>query len=211
MRRLLLVPALALIAAQAPAPPKTPTDAIAASKADEWAAIPADQLLVMDLGPGRRVIVQLAPDFAPVHVANIQKLAQAGYWQGAKIYRVQDNYVAQWGNNDAGPTPPAGIVARPPAEYERPLAGLAVRPLGYPDSYAPMAGHADGWPIAYDPARGWAWLTHCYASVGVGRDLAPDTGTGGELYAVIGHATRHLDRNIATVGRVIEVPHAGEC
>ena len=38
----------------------------------------------------------------------------------------------------------------------------------------------------------------------VKRDLAPYTGTGGELYTVIGHATRHLDRNIATVGRVVE-------
>ena len=38
----------------------------------------------------------------------------------------------------------------------------------------------------------------------MGRDLSPDTGTGGELYAAIGHAPRHLDRNIAVVGRVIE-------
>ncbi len=44
---------------------------------------------------------------------------------------------------------------------------------------------------------------HCYASVGVSRDLHPDTGTGGELYAVIGHAPRQLDRNIAVVGRVV--------
>ncbi len=40
--------------------------------------------------------------------------------------------------------------------------------------------------------------------VGVGRGLAPDTGTGAELYAVIGHGPRHLDRNIAVVGRVLE-------
>ena len=40
--------------------------------------------------------------------------------------------------------------------------------------------------------------------VGVGRDLSPDTGTGGELYAVIGHAPRHLDRNIAVVGRIVQ-------
>jgi peptidylprolyl isomerase len=33
--------------------------------------------------------------------------------------------------------------------------------------------------------------------------LSPDTGTGAELYTVIGHAPRHLDRNIALVGRVI--------
>jgi peptidylprolyl isomerase len=79
-----------------------------------------------------------------------------------------------------------------------------VRPLGYPDSYAPYAGHAGGWPIGYDRARGRAWLAHCYGMVGVSRDLAPDTGHGGELYAVIGHAPRHLDLNIALVGRVID-------
>jgi cyclophilin family peptidyl-prolyl cis-trans isomerase len=48
------------------------------------------------------------------------------------------------------------------------------------------------------------WPVHCYAMVGVGRSLSPDTGTGAELYTVIGHAPRHLDRNIALVGRVIE-------
>ena len=48
------------------------------------------------------------------------------------------------------------------------------------------------------------WPIHCYGMVGVGRNLSPDTGTGAELYTVIGHAPRHLDRNIAVVGRVIE-------
>ena len=181
-----------------------PSAVIAQSTAADWRPIAAENLLVIELADGGTVHIELAPDFAPVHVANVRAFARAGWWDQASVYRVQDNYVAQWGNNDAGPAPPAGIVARPPAEYERPLAGLVVRPLGYPDSYAPMAGHADGWPIAWDPARNSAWLTHCYASVGVGRDLAPDTGSGGELYAVIGHAPRHLDRNIATIGRVVE-------
>jgi peptidylprolyl isomerase len=181
-----------------------PSEVVARSTAADWRPIADENLLVIELADGGTVHVELAPDFAPVHVANVRAFARAGWWNQASVYRVQDNYVAQWGNNDAGPTPPAGIVARPPAEYERPLAGLSVRPLGYPDSYAPMAGHVDGWPVAWDPARSSAWLTHCYASVGVGRDLAPDTGSGGELYAVIGHAPRHLDRNIATIGRVVE-------
>ena len=202
MRRLLLLPALALTAAQAPAPPKTPTEAIAASKPAEWSEIPADELLVMDLKSGRRVVVQIAPAFAPVHVANIQKLARAGYWQGAAIYRVQDNYVAQWGNNESEKPLPAGVVAAPPAEYHRALEGLKIVPLGSPDAYAPATGFSGGWPVAYDPRVGTANLTHCYASVGVGRGLT-DTGMGGELYAAIGHAPRHLDRNIAVVGRVI--------
>jgi peptidylprolyl isomerase len=184
-----------------------PGEVLAATRAEDWRPVAAENLLVMDLADGGRVLIELAPDFAPVHVANIRAFARAGWWDGASIYRVQDNYVAQWGNGDADVPLPDGVRRTPPAEYERPLSGLPVRPLGFPDNYAPMAGHADGWPIAWDPERGQAWLTHCYASVGVGRDLAPDTGTGGELYAVIGHAPRHLDRNIATVGRVIEGIH----
>jgi peptidylprolyl isomerase len=181
-----------------------PAEVIAQSTAADWRPVDPENLLVMDLADGGRVIIELAPAFAPVHVANMRRFARAGWWNAATIYRVQDNYVAPWGNGDAEVPLPDGVVAQPPAEYERALAGLALRPLGFPDSYAPMTGHADGWPVAWDPRRRMAWLTHCYASVGVGRDLAPSTGTGGELYAVIGHGPRHLDRNIATVGRVVE-------
>ena len=204
MRPLLLIPLL-LSAAAAPAQkPKTPTEIIAEAPASAWKPIPPEQVLIVELASGGRVYIQLAPDFAPAHVANIQALARANWWKGAAIYRVQDNYVVQWGNNEGEAPFPAGVVAQPPAEYERDLKGLNVRPLGYPDSYAPKAGHALGWPVGYDPKRGKANLVHCYGYVGVGRGLSPDTGTGGELYAVIGHSPRHLDRNIAVVGRVIE-------
>jgi peptidylprolyl isomerase len=181
-----------------------PSETVKAAPESAWRRIDPANLLVIDLKEGGRVIVELAPDFAPAHVANIRAFARAGWWDGAAVYRVQDNYVAQWGNNDGKSGLPAGVVAKPPPEYDRPLVGLVPRPLGYPDSYAPEVGHAGGWPIGYDRAGGRAWLTHCYGYVGVGRDLAPDTGTGGELYAVIGHAPRHLDLNIALVGRVIE-------
>jgi len=202
MRTLILASAALLLAA-APTKKLTPTDVVAAAPASAWKAIPADDLMVMDLANGGRVVIQLAPEFAPVHVANIRALARTGYWRGATIYRVQDNYVAQWGNNDSEKPWPAGVTAKPPAEYWRSLKGLRVKPLGSPDAYAPAAGFADGWPIGYSPKAGWATLAHCYSTVGVGRDLAPDTGTGGELYAIIGHATRHMDRNLAIVGRVI--------
>ncbi len=203
MRPLLLVPVLALLAAAPPPKPTTPSEIVAAAPASAWKAIPSGDLLVMDLKSGGRVVIQLAPDFAPVHVANIRALAAAHWWDKAAIYRVQDNYVVQWGKNESEDPLPAAVVAKPPAEYARPLEGLTVHPLGYPDAYAPKAGYALGWPIGYDPQTATANLVHCYGYVGVGRDLAPDTGTGGELYAVIGHAPRHLDRNIAVVGRVI--------
>src|SRR5438270_5429394 len=204
---LLFVAQAAAHLAAGAAPPSnlpTPNDIVTGSPQSAWKTIPADDMLVIDLANGGRVIVELAPAFAPVHIANIKALARGGYWNGASVYRLQDNYVAQWGLNDSGKPWPAGVRAKPPAEYTRALKGLAITPLGSPDAYAPRAGFADGWPVAYNRKAGWATLTHCYGSVGVGRDLAPDTGTGGELYAVIGHAPRQLDRNIALVGRVVD-------
>jgi peptidylprolyl isomerase len=205
MRSILLATAAGLLIGAAPAKKlATPNDIVAAAPASAWKTIPADDLLVIDLRNGGRVVIQLAPAFAPVHVANIKVLARSNYWSGASIYRVQDNYVAQWGQNDSGKPWPKGVTPKPPAEYTRSLKGLRITPLGSPDPYAPAGGFSDGWPVAYSPQAGWADLAHCYASVGVGRDLSPDTGTGGELYAVIGHGPRQLDRNIAVVGRVIE-------
>jgi peptidylprolyl isomerase len=205
MRPVLLAAAAALLIGAAPAKKLlTPNDIVAGAPADAWKTIPADDLVVIELASGGRVVVQLAPSFAPVHVANIKALARGGYWNGASVYRVQDNYVAQWGLNESDKPWPAGVTPKPPAEYTRPLKGLKIAPLGSPDPYAPGAGFADGWPVAYSAKAGWADLVHCYGSVGVGRDLSPDTGTGGELYAVIGHGPRQLDRNIAVVGRVID-------
>lgn len=205
MRSWMLIAAAALLVGAAPKPKLlTPNDIVAQAPASAWKTIPPDDLLVMGLANGGRIVIQLAPSFAPVHVANMMALARGGYWDGATVYRVQDNYVAQWGLNESDKPWPKGVTAKPPAEYTRALKGLAITSLGSPDPYAPNAGFADGWPVAYSAKAGWADLVHCYATVGVGRDLSPDTGTGGELYAVIGHAPRQLDRNIALVGRVID-------
>ncbi len=71
------------------------------------------------------------------------------------------------------------------------------------DNYASDVYWFDGMPIA-SGINSETWPVHCYGMVGVGRNLSPNTGTGAELYTVIGHAPRHLDRNIAVVGRIIE-------
>jgi len=205
MRRLALLALLPLIAAAPPAENKklTPTDVVAQMGDEFWITIPAEDLLVMTLEGGSRVVIQLAPEFAPVHVANIRKMATSGYWQGATVYRVQDNYVAQWGLGEAERALPEGVVKLPPHEYWRPLKGVAFQAVGASDPYSKQAGFSNGWPVA-TYKDGTASLTHCYGAVGVARDLAPDTGSGSELYTIIGHAPRQLDRNIAIVGRVIE-------
>lgn len=210
VRRALLAAALlspvplAGAAAPMPAPRPTTADILKAAPDADWATIAPDDLLIVELADGRRATIWLAARLAPVHVANIRTIARADWWRDATIYRVQDNYVTQWGDASEQKPPAPGIVAVPPAEYDWPasLGGPLVR-NPYRDAYAKRSGFtADGWAVAGDGGR--QWLPHCYGSVGVARNLAPDTGSGGDLYAVIGHAPRHLDRNIAVVGRVID-------
>ncbi|WP_299194052.1 peptidylprolyl isomerase [uncultured Erythrobacter sp.] len=70
------------------------------------------------------------------------------------------------------------------------------------DRYSAAAIIGRGWALGGSREEG-VWPVHCYGMVGVGRSYSPDTGSGAELYTVIGHAPRHLDRNIALVGRII--------
>jgi peptidylprolyl isomerase len=202
-----LLGALALLLSMRPAsagpsaPPPTMDQILATSTAADWRRPDPENILYMDFAAGR-VIIELAPQFTPEHVANIRTLVRAHYFDGLTVNRVQDNYVVQWGDAD-GERGLGDARAKLPAEYARSARGLSFTALPDRDVYAPEAGFIDGFPAARDGESGQAWLAHCYAMVGVGRDMPPDTGNGAELYAVIGHAPRHLDRNLAVVGRVI--------
>ncbi|WP_298813208.1 peptidylprolyl isomerase [uncultured Sphingomonas sp.] len=212
-----------LAAAQAPAPP-SPGQIAQAAPAGEWIRIADDDLLVMTLatpsGPERRIVIQLMPaPIASAWVTNIRRLAAAHWWDATSINRVQDNYVAQWGDASEKEPLPVGLEATSARDYTLDWRALPTSAAALDlvtkwgkdgraaDVYARGISWYRGFPLATD-ARPVAegrrvWPIHCYGSVGVGRNLAPDAGTGAELYAVIGHAPRHLDRNIAVVGRVI--------
>ena len=189
-----------------------PSEIVAAAKADNWVAIAPSDVLVMDLAPDskgkqRRVVIQLMPaPFSQGWVSNIRKLAAAHWWDGTSINRVQDNYVVQWGDATEKKALPDGLATVGAKDYVTPdwptKDWILARADGRPDAYAGAHGFYLGWPLAQ--GREGLWPVHCYGMVGVGRNLSPDTGTGAELYTVIGHAPRHLDRNIALVGRVIE-------
>ena len=198
---------------QAAPPPVTPTSVVAAAPKAAWVAIPPDDLLVMDLAPGiagrpRRILIQLMPPpFSQGWVGNIRTLARAHWWDGLSVNRVQDNYVAQWGDASEKKPLPAGLTKVPETAYDTPgpnpgMGGDMRLLTGGRDAYAKSVGFTRGFPSAQDGEK--RWPVHCYGTVGVGRNVSPDTGTGAELYAVIGHAPRHLDRNIALVGRVVE-------
>lgn len=195
----------ATIRAPSELPPKqTVADVIKASTPADWRALDPANTLYMDTALGR-VVIELAPEFAPQHVANIKALVAEQYYDGLAITRAQDNWVAQWGDPDEK-NPKAILHAQRtlPGEFTVPMKSVtSFTRLKDVDGYAPQVGHSNGFPSARDPKSGTAWLTHCYATVGVGRDVGSDSGGGTELYAVIGQSPRHLDRDITVVGRVV--------
>ncbi len=193
-----MLPLLLALAQAAPAAAPLPSDPIEA----DWRAIPDDELLVMEVRGGRRVVIRLAAAYAPQHVANIRRLALAHWWDGLSVYRVQENWVAQWGDQSEKKPLPAGVTDRPAAEFEIARFAPAVR-MERTDPYSTASGiTADGWPVATDGTQGW--LAHCYGMVGVARDALPSTGSGAELFTPIGQSARRLDRNYTVVGRIVE-------
>ena len=195
-------------AADAPVKPVTMQQVLEASKPSDWRRPEPNDTLYLDL-PGGRVVIELAPAFAPLHADNIRTLVRERYFDGLAILRVQDNFVTQWGDPDAEHAErarPFGKASRTVApEFERAFGrDLTFTKLPDGDVYAPEVGFANGLPAARDPKSGKTWLAHCYGMVGAGRDNGVESGSGAELYVVIGQAPRQLDRNIALVGRVVQ-------
>jgi len=191
--------------AQAPGTPPPPyADLLAQSPAADWRALDPESTLYFDL-PAGRVVIELAPNWAPAAVTAVRKLVREGYFDAAVVLRAQDNYVVQWARPEDDPKAKAMQAVKLAPEFFRKMAGApAFTRLSDPDTYAPEVGFSEGFPMARDPARGEAWLAHCYGAVGVGRDTGLDTGNGAELYVVIGQSPRNLDRNVTLIGRVVQ-------
>ena len=186
-------------------PSRSYSELLAASSPTDWRALDLDNTIYMDLPTGR-VVIEISAAYAPAHAANIRALAREGYFDGLAIVRSQDNYVAQWGDPDEkNPRPMKDGKASLAPEFTRAIdAKLAFTRLPDIDGYAPQAGFSNGFPVGRNPKTGRTWLAHCYGMVGAGRDNADTSGSGAELYAVTGHAPRHLDRNITLLGRVVQ-------
>jgi peptidylprolyl isomerase len=188
--------------------PLTMADVLAASKPDEWRRPDPENTLYLELAAGR-VVIELAPAYAPIHVANVKTIVREKYFDGLAIVRCQDNYVVQWADPNAEDPKLARKLSKGKtklvSEFEHNIDSKApfIR-LPDGDGYAPETGFSSGFPVARDPKTGKTWLVHCYGMVGAGRDVPIDSGGGTELYVVIGHAPRHLDRNVTLLGRVIQ-------
>lgn len=203
----------ASIAAESPAvavpkpAPRAFGEILATAKPSDWRAVDPESTLYLDI-PAGRVVIELTAAYAPKHVANIRALVRERYFDGLTILRSQDNYVVQWGDPDEKNPRAIKSAAKSLApEFTRKFTNAADMPaftrLPDVDGYAAEVGFTNGFHSARNPKTNEGWLAHCYGAVGVGRDNDDTSGSGAELYAVTGHAPRHLDRNITVVGRVV--------
>jgi len=183
--------------------PPTTAQVLESAQPTDWRRPDPENTLYLDL-PAGRVIIELAPRFAPRHVANIKTLTREKFFDGLPVARVQDNFVAQWGDVDrTRPTEAAGRKL-PDESVIVWNKSLPIIKLPDADGYAAETGWLDGFPVGIErKPSGQVWMTHCYGTLGVGREDWPDTGSGAELYVVIGQAPRQLDRNIVVVGRAL--------
>ena len=190
-----------------PAPYKPAAEILAASPAGDWRTPDPENTLYLELPTGR-VVMELAPGFVPLHAANIKTLVREKYFDGLAVIRSQDNYVVQWGDpeEDEKKARPLGSAkATLDPEFDVPVsAATPFTRLPDGDVYAPQVGFGAGFPAARDKTGKRTWLTHCYGAVGVARGNDPQGGSGSGLYVIIGHAPRHLDRNVTVVGRVLQ-------
>lgn len=193
--------ALAARAADAPEPPQ-----------DAWRDVSPDNLVLIDTRYGETA-VELAPEFAPEHVARVRALIRAHFYDSLSFYRVIDGFVAQGGIGEGTastkdhPKEAAGLDKKWPAlkaEFDRPIGpDLTFTPLGNADLFAPEVGHVNGFPVGRDPKEGRAWILHCPGTFAFARDNDENTATT-EFYIVIGEAPRRLDRQLTAFGRVID-------
>lgn len=61
-------------------------------------SVDPENILVLDLSNGGRVLIRLMPQWAPNHVERVKTLAKQGFYNGIIFHRVIDGFMAQTGD-----------------------------------------------------------------------------------------------------------------
>lgn len=181
--------------------------AVAALADNGMRTVEAERLLVIDTNKGR-ILVEMNPDIAPLHVERIRRLAGEGFYDGVKWHRVIDGFMAQTGD-------PTGT-GEGESAYEDLKAELTFRRKAGSNftAVATPAGSQVGFigslPVVTQPehymARSWdngvhAWGTYCAGVAGMARDNEEDSAN--SQFFLMREAYPSLDKRYSIWGRVI--------
>ncbi|MFN7055720.1 peptidylprolyl isomerase [Hyphomonas sp.] len=190
------IAAFAFLLAACAAGPAAPTEPAPAPPASNWRAVDPENLILIDVPTGTFAI-ELYPDSAPAHAAQIRAAVRAGFYDGEYFYRVIEGHVAQGGREfdqalEGWPTLPF--------EAERAVNRDGFVTHGNADPFAPEVGHRHGFAVGREGEQ--EWLLNCPGTLGMARNDPPGSGST-EIFIPL-QPRRYLDRNYTIFGRVID-------
>jgi peptidylprolyl isomerase len=187
-------------------PPPAASHAMAAA-VTEWRTVPAANLLVIDTNRGR-ILVELAPEIAPLHVERIRLLARAGFYDGLSWHRVIDWFMAQTGDplgTGEGQSPYPDLTA----EFTfRRDATMPFTPVAAPAGA--LVGFFHSLPVQTQPDEAMAmtgdgkvhgWGLYCPGVAGMARDEGNDTAN--SQFFLMRQAYPALDKRYTVWGTVV--------
>jgi peptidylprolyl isomerase len=173
----------------------------------EWRAVPAENLLVIETTRGR-ILVELTPEVAPLHVERIKLLARRGFYDNVPWHRVIDWFMAQTGDplgNGEGQSPfpdlEAEFTFRRDAQTPfAPIAAPAGALIGFMQSL-PVQTQPDVVMATTADRKVHAWGLYCPGVAGMARDDAPDSAN--SQFFLMRQPYLSLDKRYTAFGRVI--------
>ena len=169
-----------------------------------WRQLDLTNTVLLTL-PHGKVVIELAPQFAPKHVAQFSDLTQKGFYDKTKFYRVIDGFVAQAGPKDGSEKDKSVPLLSMESQWTTDN-NWSFTPVQKQDLFAPQTGFKDSFAIAYQAdekqGAGKAWLTHCPGTLAMARGNEADSASS-HFYFVIGQAPRYLDDIMTIFGRVV--------
>ena len=163
-----------------PLPPPAPTPETTVA-APEWRSVPAENLLVIDTTKGR-VLVELMPLVAPLHVERIRLLSRNGFYDNLAWHRVIDWFMAQTGDplgSGEGQSPYPDLKGeftfrRDPAMPFSPVAAPSGALVGFLGSL-PIQTQPDSAFAMTGDGKVHGWGLYCPGVAGMARDEGNDT------------------------------------
>jgi peptidylprolyl isomerase len=169
-----------------------------------WRTLALNNTVLLTL-PHGKVVIELAPQFSPKHVAQFSQLTQQGFYNKTSFYRVIDGFVAQGGPKEGSEKDKTVPLLTMESEWTTDK-DWSFTPVQTQDLFAEQTGYKDSFAIAYQADKGKktgkAWLTHCPGTIAMARNNEADSASS-HFYFVIGQAPRYLDRIMTIFGRVV--------
>ncbi|MFY0637835.1 peptidylprolyl isomerase [Maricaulis maris] len=182
--------------------------------ADAWRTADQEDLLYIETDHGM-VIVEMAPEFAPNHVARMRTLAQERFYDFLVWHRVIDGFMAQGGGARSNPGHAADVdglqaeftVRRSGEPVVTELQDRMINPRSLPQMA--KAGFWDGFPAGTQTAalaaitgdgQVQSWLLHCTGAAAAARTGDPNSARS-QFYITRGNP-EHLNAQYTAWGRV---------